>query len=346
MNTKWYHMVPKNADISKGIISPFWMADNNLEKLALNSVDKYRNRLVNSWNIYPGRNPNSLTLEEIMLGLNQFRGDNGTRAIYLFRYPPSSLMGPNMAKILKYKDIYEVDISKIPDIIDIEYNINNGPSKEWYDTVKPQEYFSSYDDNAEAHGKLLFAGIPHIAIITKQGRIHPKAIKKLTKFPLYHGSPNKYPILKRHIAQAYPEDNVVYATPLYEFALAYAGKNWTDLEINQSIYNGKHVLTEILPGEFDRIFNTQGYVHYISSDGFFPFSEEHNGIIKEWISIWDVTPYKIETISNVLKKMEQIGMTLYHYPNLPPFIKDRKRYIYDKCTKWNIDPTKYFSRII
>lgn len=346
MNTKWYHMVPKGADMSKGIISPFWMAENNLNKLALDSVDKYRNRLVSSWNIYPGRNPNSLSLEEIMNGLNQFRGDNGTRAIYLFRYPPSSLMGPNMANILKYKDIYEVDISKIPDIIDIEYNINDGPSKEWYDTVTPAEYFKNYDDNAEKSGKLLFAGIPHISIITKQGRITPRAIKKMIPFTLYHGSPNKYPILKRHIAEAYPDDNVVYATPLYEFALVYAGKQWDDLNINQSMYNGKHVITEILPGEFNRIFNTRGYIHYLSSDGFFPFTEEHSGIVKEWVSIWDAKPYKIETIPNVLQEMRRRNMELYHYPNLPPFIKDRKRYIYDKCKKWNIDPSKYFNKIV
>lgn len=339
MNNLWYHLIPKGSDLSKGILSPQWMITHHMETLALYYLDKYRDRMVSSWNIYPDKEPNGLSIEELFAGLEKFRGKYGKQAIYAFRYPLASQMGPNMKKVLRYKDIYEIDISKIPDLIMIDYNINGGKPASWYDSVTQEEYFSTYDDNAEKHGKLLFAGIPHVAIITTSGRIPPQAIRKLEYIPLYHGSSKKFTTLKPFVAKAHPENDTVYATASYEFALAYCGNKWDDLILNQSMINGKQVLTEILPGTFKKIYDTKGYMHYLTSEGFYEYNHH------EWVSIWEQEPYKIETIPNVLRALERSNTTLYKYPNLPNFIPDRKKYIWNLCRKWNVDPTSYFKAI-
>ena len=171
----WYHMLPAGSNIAYGIMSPRYMADHNMTKLLTKSLDKYRDRMVGAWDIYPGRDPDSLTNQEILDGLNKFRGEGGDSAIYLFRFPPTEKLGPNMRKVLQHKHIYPIDLTKIPDIVSVDYTVNNGPGKEWFDAVDEKKYFSTYDDDAEKHGKLLFAGIPHISIITKSGRIESTA---------------------------------------------------------------------------------------------------------------------------------------------------------------------------
>jgi len=335
-NNIWYHMVPKGTDVSKGIVSPSYMKAAGMDDVLHESLDKYRDRLVSSWSIYPGRTPESLTDDEILDGLDKFRGADGSKSIYLFRYPPSKLLGPNMAKVLASKDIYEVDLDKVPDLVKLDFTVNDGPGEKYFNTIRPTEYFSTYDDNAEKHGKLLFAGIPHVAIVTRSGRIPPSAIRKVADFTLYHGSPDKHAILKPRTNPAYPTEKAVYGTSLYECALAFAGGNWTDLEINQSMYNGTHVLTEIMPGMFDRVFDRSGYVHYMHSTGFYNLDRS-----TEYISLWDVKPYKIEKIDNVLLALERSGTQLYCYPDLPPFIPDRNTYIRNVCEKFHIDAAAY-----
>lgn len=176
----WYHLIPKNANISKGIMSPYYMYHHGMKKLAKEATDKYRERMCNGWNIYPGRDPDSLTLEEVLEGLEKFRGKDGSKYIYLFRYAPYKELGINMAEVLKYKDVLEVDLSKLSDIVYIDYGYVNSNSDEnridpeYYVNVTRDEYFSNYDDNTSG---LLFAPINHVSIATKSGRIPPAAIK-------------------------------------------------------------------------------------------------------------------------------------------------------------------------
>lgn len=179
----WYHLIPKDNQtfISNGIMSPYYMYyKRGLKKYTDGVTYKYRDRLCNGWGIYPDRDPRSLTTEEVLEGLKQFRGEYGDRYIYLFRYPPYKELGYNMSKILKHKILLEVDLSKVPDIVDIDYgyigsNSDNGKiDPEYYVNVTRDEYFSNYDDNTKS---LLFASINHIAVATKSGRIAPYAIK-------------------------------------------------------------------------------------------------------------------------------------------------------------------------
>lgn len=116
-NTKplfFYHMVPKKANISKGLLAPYAMNKFGMEKELSFSLDKYRNRLVDTdaWNIYPNRDPKSLSNEEILNGINQFRkSEDGSKYIYFFRYPPYKELGKNMETILKSKDIYRINLN-------------------------------------------------------------------------------------------------------------------------------------------------------------------------------------------------------------------------------------------
>lgn len=181
LNDLWYHLVPKGSDTSIGIISPYAMKQLGNDELFLKATDKYRDRLVNGWGYYRNKKPNQLTATEIERGLIKYRGENGLKAIYLFKYPPYSKLGPNMAKLLKSKDLYEIDISKIKNIIEIDYgrfgnHSDSTPiSKEWYDNISRKDYFADYDDN----NPMIFSTINHISIATEDGIIHSNAIKKV-----------------------------------------------------------------------------------------------------------------------------------------------------------------------
>lgn len=177
----WYHCVPiKSFSISKGIMSPRYMYEHGYTNLAIDATYKYRMRLCNGWGIYPDRDPKSLSIEEVLDGLDKFRGEGGSKAIYLFRYPPKKELGKNMRDFLRYHDILEVDLSKVPDIVSIDYGYINSNTDndridpEYYKDISYEDYFSNYDDNTTG---LLFAKINHISVITESGKITKSAIR-------------------------------------------------------------------------------------------------------------------------------------------------------------------------
>ena len=53
----FYHLLPKEADISLGLLSPYAMVKLGLDELANKSLDKYRERLVNEWDIIEADQP-------------------------------------------------------------------------------------------------------------------------------------------------------------------------------------------------------------------------------------------------------------------------------------------------
>lgn len=185
----FYHMIDKNILLDdKGLKTPDYVlkVENN-KRLYLKMTDKYRNRLVSpdGWNIYPGKNPDELTAEEIYDGINSFRGDSrGNNQIYMFRYPPTKELGPNMKAVLDTKDIYAFDIND-PNNSKYINNINwgfdgsftgNTPlSKDWYENISKEDYFSKYDDN----GKMLFASLNHISIDPTLGYLPLSCLKKI-----------------------------------------------------------------------------------------------------------------------------------------------------------------------
>lgn len=145
---------------------------------------------------------------------------------------------------------------------------------------------------------------------------------------LYHGSPKTFKVARVHDSGT--SGAHLFATSMRSFALAYAGAEWSDFEINQSRVNGDMCLTEILPGKFREVFSRPGYLHILPADTFKSF----HGV--EFISDEDVRVQKTYKISNVLKELQKApDVKLYYYPDLPPFIQDRERYLRDMAIKYN-----------
>lgn len=182
----FYHLVNKNADLSHGIISLQYMYDHKLYDLFDKYVDKYKERIVSSWNItkYKNRSKDSLTREEILDALNIFRGKYGTSYIYFFKYPPTEKLGTRMKNLLKYKDIYRIDINNEEiqkNIIDIFYGYDKSNSdnkkltKDYYENISEEEYFSKYNDSLT----LNFSMLNHIGIAFKDNHCLKEFLVKI-----------------------------------------------------------------------------------------------------------------------------------------------------------------------
>lgn len=177
----WYHLVPKGSDMSNGIMSPYYM--NRIHSSLLHGIlDKYRNRVAKDWKLYDNpMDPESLTSKQIMDGLIAFRGKYGTRQIYMFPFPPNKNLGPNMKKVLNGKDVYQIDLMLIPDILVIDYGHdmshtdNKKLTAEYYENLSYDQWIARYDDS----NPMLFSTLNHISIVTKSGMIPYGALKKL-----------------------------------------------------------------------------------------------------------------------------------------------------------------------
>lgn len=190
-----------------------------------------------------------------------------------------------------------------------------------------------YGKNGEHEARLYHWGWKWLNRPATSRNINESASDPVT---LYHGSPKMFKIAKAHDSGISGEH--LFATSMRSFALAYAGAEWNDFEINQSRVNGVMYLTEILPGKFREIFNRPGYIHILPADSFKNF---HGA---EYISDEDVRVKKTYKINNVLKELQMApDVKLYYYPDLPPFIQDRERYLRDLAIKYNHDADKVLS---
>lgn len=170
----FYHLLPKNVVLDrKGIVTPEFFWRNKMIPEYLKCVNKYRDRLVNDWSIYPNVYPEELTPLQIYHGLNYFRGDkNGNNRIFLFRYLPYSDLGTHMDKVLSEKKAYRIDIEsglvkQYIEKIDYGYWLSDSRNRKlqrhYYVNVTEEEYFYYYNDNDNP----LFKSLNHIAIIPK-----------------------------------------------------------------------------------------------------------------------------------------------------------------------------------
>ena len=162
------------------------MYDHKLYNLFDKYVDKYKERIVSDWTItkYKNRCKDSLKREEILDALNIFRGKYGTSYIYFFKYPPTEKLGPKMKNLLKYKDIYKIDINNEQvqkNIIDIFYGYDKSNSdnqlltKEYYENISEKDYFAKYNDNLI----LNFSMLNHIGIAFKDNYCLKDFLKKI-----------------------------------------------------------------------------------------------------------------------------------------------------------------------
>lgn len=170
----FYHLLPEDANITEyGIVTPEFYYRNGQFKEYKKVTDKYRDRLVYDWQIYPNIYPEEITIKQMYDGLNYFRGDkNGNNRIYCFRYLPYKALGRNMESILNGKRAIQIDIldgltKRYIDSIDWGYwmsdSRNRALHRTYYQNVTKEEYFHYYNDNAQP----IFSTLNHIAIIPK-----------------------------------------------------------------------------------------------------------------------------------------------------------------------------------
>lgn len=165
----FYHVVDKNADISNGLISLKYMYDNKMYKLFDKNAEKYIKRITNDWNLPKYKKRTNLTRKEIIDALNIFRGEFGASYIFFFRYPLDKKLGSKIEELLKFKDIYRININDeevIKSIKDIFYGYDGSCSdnakldRKYYENVTKKEYFAKYDDSLEIN----FSTLNHIAV--------------------------------------------------------------------------------------------------------------------------------------------------------------------------------------
>lgn len=182
----FYHVINKDADLSKGILSLKYMYDNKLFKLFDKNIEKYKTRITDDWNIekYNNRDKETLTREEIIDALNIFRGENGTSYIYFFKFPLYKELGRKIDELLKVKDIYRININDEEvqrNIKDIFYGYDESNSdnkvlnKKYYENVTKEEYFKKYDDSITMN----FSKLNHISIAFKNDYCPIEFLKKV-----------------------------------------------------------------------------------------------------------------------------------------------------------------------
>lgn len=180
----FYHLINKNSDLSNGLISLQYMYDNKMYDLFDKSVLKYKNRIINDWNLDKYKNKKSLSRKEYIDALKLFRGKYGANYIYFFKYPPYKSLGEKIKELSKYKDIYRININdeelqkQISDVFygfDMSNSSNNILDKKYYENIKKEEYFSKYDDSLEMN----FSTLNHISISFINGNCPLKFLEKV-----------------------------------------------------------------------------------------------------------------------------------------------------------------------
>lgn len=180
----FYHLVNKDADLSKGLLSLQYMYDHNMNDLFSKYAEKYHKRITSSWNISTYKGKSNLTDKDYIDALNIFRGKYGSKYIYFFKFAPYNELGPKMTEILKTKDIYRIDINNpevkkyIQDIFygyDMSNSDNKVLDKTYYENITQEEYFQNYDDSLEMN----FAPLNHIAIAFIDGYCPINLLEKL-----------------------------------------------------------------------------------------------------------------------------------------------------------------------
>lgn len=188
-NFYFYHLLPKGANIQNGITSLDYQYRHNINEFRKNS-SKYRDRLCGGWKIYPGRDPKSLSDKEVYDGINMFRKSNqGCNQIYLFKYPPHRKLGSKMRNILKFKDIYRIDLNELRNdglLSDIDFGYvdsnsdNDKLTEDWYRNVTYNDYFKKYTETDP--NRLLFSYMNHISVTPKDGCIPKRYLTKIAQY--------------------------------------------------------------------------------------------------------------------------------------------------------------------
>jgi hypothetical protein len=180
----FYHLVDKNCNMENGLMSLQYMYDKKMFDLFDKNVLKYKNRILNDWNIPEYKGKEDLTREDYLDALNIFRGEYGSCYIYFFRYPPYKALGNKIKELSSYKDIYRINLNDEEVqkyIIDIFYGFDMSNSdhktldKAYYENISKEEYFSKYDDSLTMN----FSTLNHIGICFINGNCPIRFLEKV-----------------------------------------------------------------------------------------------------------------------------------------------------------------------
>lgn len=181
----FYHVVDKDADLSKGLLSLQYMYDHKLYDLFEQHASKYKKIITNDWNLIKYKDKEYLTREEILDALKIFRGEFGASYIYFFKYPPFKELGKKIEKLLEVKDIYRININdeeiqkNIKDIFygfDMSNSDNKVLDKTYYENIIENEYFKNYDDYLEMN----FSRLNHISIAFQDDYCKKEFLEKVS----------------------------------------------------------------------------------------------------------------------------------------------------------------------
>ena len=170
----------------------------------------------------------------------------------------------------------------------------------------PKDMWQHYND---PEGKTYAGGVPHMQIITPNGKIDPEFLELIAAHKtastanevMYHGAPESHDELEPRITRVTGEDPRVFATPNLGVALSFLSK-WNDEDFAQGSINGKLYMRELAPGNFKRIFGGKsGYIHSLPSDTF-----EKDGRLTRYerVSRTSVKPHAIELIEDALEALQ------------------------------------------
>jgi hypothetical protein len=180
----FYHLVDKNVDMTKGLISLQYMYDHKLYDLFDKAVLKYKNRITGDWQIEKYKGKTHLTREEFIDALRIFRGEDGANCIYFFKYPPYKELGNKIRELSLEKDIYRIDLHNEElqkQIRSIFYGYDGSHSdhacleKVYYEKITKKEYFEKYDDSIPMN----FSTLNHISVCFKNGNCPYEFLEKV-----------------------------------------------------------------------------------------------------------------------------------------------------------------------
>lgn len=329
----FYHLVNKNANMSLGLLSLKYLYDNKMYSLFDKYASKYIDRITNDWNIEKYKGKKELSRKEIIDALNIFRGEEGASYIYFFRYAPYKELGKNMEDILKYKDIYRININDEELLLEIKdifygYSMSNSDNelltRKYYENVSKNEYFSMYDDN----NKMLFSTLNHIAISFNQCRCPVKYLQKIVNnFELINNENELLVYMDEFINYYFNGDFGKYSLQINdELLFTKRGNCFDQVELERYFFdkmkipNKTYFISFLL--DYSNNYTMHTFLLYIKNGKYYIFenADSLNKGIFEFDNINDALEYKKELFLSqnkeaTLEEKSKIVIKEYSKPN-------------------------------
>ena len=298
---KLYHYGPKDVDLTvEGMKTPHVLDDPQV-------WSKYRGRVAGDL----GKDESKVTREEALAWLEKSRGPGGSRMASVLHQPIGEGSSQAQRDYAGRRQLYEIDYDRArrEGLIEGAHVVEESPKSQR--AVRRRQLISELQKAKgfeSDHPRMIFKGTPHGFLTLKGGHLPGKYLSKQGE-DLYHGSPTNPTVLdprKEHGDPRVPD--AVFASPSRAFALAYAGRKWSDRDFNQStqIKNGvrRVVMREMRPGAIEDVYQgASGYVHTVPDTSF--AKAPRKGATWEQVSVSRVKPISTERIADTLLAMQK-----------------------------------------